>query len=154
MSALTGCDHGANYAYLIKAPGQYACILCEAGKNAAPRPTYEELESEIKSRDVLISNLEHQRNDLQTFLHESDEMCKLAIDTGMQQAAEWDRFWDALGVKSADITVDQAIEKYKSIEAEIKNLRSLLADIWSFPAHDALPHEIQARIEDAMEIIP
>lgn len=57
---------------------------------------------------------------------EAVEVAKLAVNTGAQQAAEWDRFWEALGVKSADITVDQAIEKYKALQAENARMRKAL----------------------------
>ena len=46
-------------------------------------------------------------------------MLKKTIEIGEQQASEWDRFWEAMGVKSEDITVDQAIEKYKMLESSL-----------------------------------
>jgi hypothetical protein len=48
---------------------------------------------------------------------EAIDAAQQAVKIGVRQAAEWDRFWEAMGVKSADITVDQAIEKYKAMEA-------------------------------------
>jgi hypothetical protein len=57
---------------------------------------------------------------------EAFDVAQRAIDLGKQQADEWDRFWEALGVKSADITVDQAIGKYKAIIQERDKLRSLV----------------------------
>jgi len=46
-------------------------------------------------------------------------LLKKTIEIGEQQASEWDRFWEAMGVKSEDITVDQAIEKYKMLESSL-----------------------------------
>lgn len=50
-------------------------------------------------------------------------MCRQAVDTGMAQAEEWDRFWRAMGVDSEDITVDEAIAKYAALEQERNELR-------------------------------
>jgi hypothetical protein len=38
-------------------------------------------------------------------------------------ANEWDRFWTAVGVCLADITVDQAIEKWQALERQAEHLR-------------------------------
>lgn len=48
----------------------------------------------------------------------ADQLLEAAIQAGEQQAAEWDRFWAALGVLSAEITVDQAIAMWQTLEAE------------------------------------
>lgn len=61
---------------------------------------------------------------LQAELDEAVTAAREAVRIGVQQADEWDRFWDALGVKSADITVDQAIEKWKRVERAANNIIS------------------------------
>ena len=48
-----------------------------------------------------------------------------AVSLGQAQAKEHDRFWEALGVLSADISVDQAIEKWKAMEAVLMAARDL-----------------------------
>lgn len=53
----------------------------------------------------------------------------VAIIIGKQQAAEWDRFWEAMGVKSADITVDQAISKWKEKDLRLLQFEEFLETI-------------------------
>lgn len=79
---------------------------------------------------------------------EAVEVAKLAVNTGAQQAAEWDRFWEALGVKSADITVDQAIEKYKAMQTENARLREALYYIKKHTSSYSDAHECA---ENALE---
>jgi predicted RNase H-like nuclease (RuvC/YqgF family) len=52
-----------------------------------------------------------------------------AVSAGSAQAAEWDKFWEALGVASSDITVDQAIAKWKALQSENASLRAALAPV-------------------------
>ncbi len=58
-----------------------------------------------------------------------DEMLKI----GASQAAEWDRFWAAMGVDSSEITVDEAIAQYKAVTGEIP-LQDILALVSYFDA--------------------
>jgi len=75
-----------------------------------------------------------------------------AATIGKQQADDWDRFWDALGVKSADITVDQAIQKYKNLvnllercEEPVRFASKCASDD---PADYVLLNDIQAALKD------
>lgn len=54
---------------------------------------------------------------------ELSDIAEQATLVGKQQADEWDRFWEAMGVKSEDITVDQAIQKWMAMEVQIAKLR-------------------------------
>ena len=40
-----------------------------------------------------------------------------AVKLGIKQADEYDRFWEAMGCKSKDITIDEAIAKWKAMES-------------------------------------
>jgi len=48
-----------------------------------------------------------------------------AIDLGKMQADGVDRFWAAIGVLSSEISVDQAIAKWKAIEAVMKAAKAM-----------------------------
>lgn len=53
----------------------------------------------------------------QETIKELESIANDAMQLGMSQANEYDRFWDALGVKSADITIDDAIAQVKRLRA-------------------------------------
>ena len=94
------------------------------------------LRAENEARKVEIVNLH--KSYIERFTKprtESQEIAGLraalaeSLRIGEKQALEWDRFWEAMGVRSKDISVDQAIEKYQSIVTENAELRKQL-DEW------------------------
>jgi hypothetical protein len=70
------------------------------------------------------------------------ELSLQAIEGASNDATEWNRFWEAMGVKSADITVDQAIEKYKALEARITELEK------DMPKLLETLRQVQAQLKD------
>jgi len=71
---------------------------------------------------VRYKELQAANKELQAANSELLEIAETAVSDGMAQAEEWDKFWAVMGVASADITVDQAIAKWKAMEAESARL--------------------------------
>jgi hypothetical protein len=60
---------------------------------------------------------------------EALKVAENVLALGKEQGQDWDRFWAAMGVLSSEITVDQAIEKYKALEADLAYVRSELTRV-------------------------
>jgi hypothetical protein len=58
-------------------------------------------------------DLKEENAALREQVKELEEKLAEAVTLGHSQAKEWDRFWVAMG--TADVTVDQAIEKYRTL---------------------------------------
>lgn len=56
---------------------------------------------------------------------ELEAIAAKAVALGKAQAEEWDRFWKAIDCHSDDISVDDAIEKWKGVEAENERLMGI-----------------------------
>ena len=65
---------------------------------------------------------------LRKHIAELESVCKQAIETGKQQAGEWDRFWQAMGVCSEEITVDDAIAEFKAMRDDRDQFRAMNID--------------------------
>jgi hypothetical protein len=85
------------------------------------------LEEEITELRQLIATLGKERDDWR-------EVAMEAVRLGKQQAADMDRFWQAIGCGTEETTVDDAIAKWRALEATNKRYREALA-LYADPAH-------------------
>lgn len=52
-----------------------------------------------------------------------------AVEIGKHQAEEWDRYWTAVGIGTADISVDDAITLWQEREKELADYRAMAAEL-------------------------
>ena len=65
-----------------------------------------------------------------------------AVRLGREQAREWDRFWQAIGCGSEDISVDDAIAKYQSLISELETAKRALEQIRDWTGNDHAMRQI------------
>jgi BMFP domain-containing protein YqiC len=75
-----------------------------------------------------VSELEAQIADLRAKNRGFVDAAETLMAGWKEQAEGWDRFWEAMGCKSVDITVDDAIAKWRELEAEVERLKEGKSD--------------------------
>lgn len=70
-----------------------------------------------------------------------------AIRLGVKQADEVDRFWEAMGVNAADITVDQAIAKWQSMEKVLHAAKGIFTATPGMPAYSVFDNRIDDMVK-------
>ena len=90
-----------------------------------------ELQRAIQAMAVECDDTYAMANSIEDMLEEifDDHKAQLkkCIELGEKQALEFDRFFDAFGLKSENISIDDAINFFKAKDEEIERLKAELA---------------------------
>lgn len=127
---ITGCDYEIKAGEIL---GGYNHLLEVVLSLKPVKDYFDNLMAENKALnnqvDMLFKELSATAQVLKTTAALQTEMLSL----GERQAAEWDRFWTAMGVDSTEISVDEAIDQYKLVTSGIP-LQDILALVSYFDA--------------------
>lgn len=106
---------------------QAACELLQRNADQHPDACCVKCGEGLTERDQLRANLATRTAEVAEArgkLTEHEQINREMCDMGMQQAQEWDRFWAAMGACDERVTVEDAIAKWRQLEADLTRSRA------------------------------